>query len=88
MPRVASTDMTEDARADPSEEVPVERRDLITLAIVSVGGGVLIASWMVTPSITPQYFQAIFVGACLLAFFLFIPIMGTRLFIEDWTSDE
>ena len=67
-----------------SEEVPVERRDLVALAVVSVIGGVLIATWTVSPSISPQFFQAIFVGACLLAFFLFIPFMGARLFIDDW----
>ena len=72
------------AEAGAPEEVPVERRDLIVLALVSVVGGILIAVWTVTPEFSPEFFQAIFVGACLLAFFLFIPIMGTRLFIDDW----
>jgi len=71
------------AEAGTSEEVPVERRDLIVLAVVSIVGGVLIAVWTVTPELSPQFFQAIFVGACLLAFFLFIPIMGVRLFLDD-----
>lgn len=70
-----------------SEEVPVERRDIGMLVVLSVVGGVLIASWVSTPSISPQYFQAIFVGACLLAFFLFIPVMGVRLFVDDWNDE-
>lgn len=70
-----------------SEEVPVERRDLGILVVLSVVGGTLIASWISTPSVSPQFFQAIFVGACLLAFFLFIPVMGVRLFVDDWEEE-
>ncbi|ARS90334.1 hypothetical protein [Natrarchaeobaculum aegyptiacum] len=70
-----------------SEEVPVERRDIGILVALSIAGGVLIASWISTPSISPQFFQAIFVGACLLAFFLFIPVMGVRLFVDDQSGE-
>ncbi|WP_246999938.1 hypothetical protein [Halosolutus gelatinilyticus] len=70
------------------QEVPVNRADLLVLAAVSVVGGVLIASWMLPPAITPQYLNAIMVSTMLLAFFLFIPIMGARLFIDDWRDGE
>lgn len=66
------------------EEVPVRRRDLLVLVVVSVGGGVVLASWMMPPQLSPQYVNAIMVAAVLLAFFLFIPVMGIRLFIDDW----
>lgn len=66
-----------------SDEVPVKRRDLLALAIVSVGGGILIASVTVSPELSPQFFNAIGVGAVLLAFFLFVPVMGFRLFLEE-----
>jgi len=75
------------AASSPTDEVPVERRDLLALFVVSVLGGILLAVAVVGPQLTPQFFSAIFVGACLLAFFLFIPIMGIRLFIHDWTDD-
>ena len=70
-----------------SEEVPVTRTDLLVLAVVSVAGGILIASWTLSPSLSPQFFNAIFVGTMLLAFFLFIPVMGARLFIDDWRDE-
>lgn len=72
----------------PTDEVPVRRQDLLVLAVVSVGGGIAIASWMLGPSISPQYFNAIMVSTMLLAFFLFIPVMGVRLFVEDWRADD
>ncbi|ELY59976.1 hypothetical protein [Natronolimnohabitans innermongolicus] len=66
-----------------SDEVPVESTDLLVLIAVSLGGGTLIASLLVTPAVSPQFINAIFVSAMFLAFFLFIPIMGARLFIDD-----
>jgi len=66
-----------------TEEVPVKRTDLLVLIAISLGGGTLIASVMVTPALSPQYIQGIFVGAILLAFILFIPVLGIRLFIDD-----
>lgn len=70
-----------------SDDVPVTRTDLLILVAVSLGGGTIIASLLLTPAVSPQFINAIFVGAMLLAFFLFIPIMGARLFIDDW-GDE
>ncbi|MDQ2051412.1 hypothetical protein RBH26_13090 [Natronolimnohabitans sp. A-GB9] len=70
-----------------SDEVPVTRTDLLVLIVVSLTGGTLIASLMLTPAISPQFINAIFVGTMLLAFFLFIPIMGARLFIDDWNDE-
>ncbi|THE62957.1 hypothetical protein D8Y22_21140 [Salinadaptatus halalkaliphilus] len=66
-----------------TDEVPVHRTDLLVLGVVSLLGGLLIATVTITPELSPQFFNAIFVGATLLAFFLFIPIMGLRLFIGD-----
>lgn len=66
-----------------SEEVPVRRTDLLVLVAVSLGGGVIIASLMLSPALSPQFFNAVFVGAMLLAFFLFIPVLGARLFVDD-----
>lgn len=71
-----------------SDEVPVKRRDLLALAALSVGGGVLIASVTITPEISPQFFNAIGVGAVLLAFFLFVPVLGLRLFLEERNDGE
>lgn len=69
------------------EEVPVNPRDLIALAVVSLGGGVVIASVLLSPQLSPQFFYATMVGTMLLAFFLFIPVMGIRLFIDDWNEE-
>ncbi|OVE86077.1 hypothetical protein [Natronolimnobius baerhuensis] len=65
------------------EEVPVRRRDLIALVVLSLGGGIALASWMLSPQLSPQFFNATLVATMLLAFFLFIPVMGARLFLED-----
>lgn len=70
-----------------ADEVPVKREDVAVLVVVSLLGGVLIASWMLSPALSPRFFNAIFVGTMLLAFFLFIPVMGARLFIDDWRDD-
>ncbi|NGM71460.1 hypothetical protein G6M89_21155 [Natronolimnobius sp. AArcel1] len=65
------------------EEVPVRRRDLVTLVVLSLGGGIALTSWMLSPQLSPQFFNAVLVATMLLAFFLFIPVMGIRLFLED-----
>ncbi|WP_121742327.1 hypothetical protein [Natronorubrum halophilum] len=70
-----------------TEDVPVTRRDLLILAGVSIGGGTIIASLLLSPALSPQFINAIFVGTMTLAFFLFIPVMGTRLFIDDWREE-
>ncbi|RQG92535.1 hypothetical protein [Natrarchaeobius chitinivorans] len=67
-----------------SEEVPVNRTDLAVLIVVSVVGGIALASWLMTPQLSPQFANAIMVATVLLAFFLFIPVMGIRLFVDDW----
>ncbi|ELY89127.1 hypothetical protein C483_14290 [Natrialba hulunbeirensis JCM 10989] len=71
-----------------SEEVPVRRTDLYALVVISVVGGFVLASWMMPPALSPAFANAIFVGMMLLAFFLFIPVMGVRLFIEDRKEEE
>ncbi|RQG90331.1 hypothetical protein EA462_10175 [Natrarchaeobius halalkaliphilus] len=71
-----------------SEEVPVNRSDLVALLIVSVIGGVAVASWLLTPRLSPQYLNAVMVSSVMLAFFLFIPVMGIRLFVDDRQSRE
>lgn len=71
-----------------TEEVPVTRTDLLVLVAVSLSGGVLIALWTVSLELSTQFVSAILVGTMLLAFFLFIPVMGARLFIDDWREAE
>lgn len=70
-----------------SEEVPVTRTDLLVLVAISLGGGVVIASLMLSPALSPQFVNAVFVGTMLLAFFLFIPVLGARLFVDDWRDE-
>ena len=65
------------------EEVPVYRRDLLVLVVASLAGGVVLASLLVPPQLSPRYVNAIMVSSMLLSFFLFVPVMGLRLFIDD-----
>ncbi|ELY47727.1 hypothetical protein C494_12741 [Natronorubrum bangense JCM 10635] len=74
-------------RSRMTEEVPVRRTDLLILMIVSIVGGVLLASLIVTPTLSTQFISTIFLGMVLLAFFLFIPVMGIRLFLDDWNDE-
>ncbi len=67
----------------PADEVPVNRTDLLVLAVVSLSGGILLASVMLTPELSPPYFSAIMASTMLVAFFLFIPVMGIRLFLDE-----
>lgn len=69
------------------EEVPVERRDLGLLVVVSLVGGIVIASALLPPELSPQFFNAVMVATMLVAFFLFIPVMGLRLFLEEQTEE-
>ncbi|RQH01468.1 hypothetical protein [Natrarchaeobius oligotrophus] len=66
-----------------TEEVPVNRSDLVALVVVSVIGGIVLASWLLPPQLSPEYLNAIMVASVMLAFFLFIPVMGIRLFLDD-----
>ena len=34
-----------------------------------------------------EFISIVFLGMMLLAFFLFIPVMGARLFIDDWREE-
>ena len=70
-----------------SEEVPVNRTDLLALAVVSLVGGVLLAALLAPVELTPEFISIVFLGMMLLAFFLFIPVMGARLFIDDWREE-
>ncbi|TYT63130.1 hypothetical protein [Natrialba swarupiae] len=65
------------------EEVPVNRTDIVILTAVSVLGGVVLASLLMTPELTPRFVNAAMISAVLLAFFLFIPVMGVRMFVDD-----
>ncbi|ELY57784.1 hypothetical protein [Natronococcus jeotgali] len=71
-----------------SEELPVKITDLLALTVVSVIGGTLIASWTLSPRLTPRFAVSILSGTVLLLFFLFIPVMGARLFLDDRTDGE
>ncbi|APX95753.1 hypothetical protein [Natronorubrum daqingense] len=70
-----------------SEEVPVNRVDLLALAVVSLVGGVVLAVLLAPVELTPEFISIVFLGMMLLAFFLFIPVMGARLFIDDWREE-
>lgn len=67
--------------------LPVKAVDLLVLVVVSVLGGALIASWAMEPRPTPNFVVAIFSGTVMLLFFLFIPVMGVRLFIEEQSEE-
>ncbi|RKD97480.1 hypothetical protein [Halopiger aswanensis] len=69
------------------EEVPVTRRDLGLLVIISLLGGVGIAAALLPVELSPQFLNAVMVGAMLVSFFMFIPVMGIRMFLEDRTDD-
>ncbi len=71
-----------------ADEVPVKRTDLLILAAVSLFGGVLLASVMLSPALSPPYISAILASTMLVAFFLFIPAMGIRLFVDDWREED
>lgn len=69
------------------EEVPVTRRDLGLLVAISLLGGVVIASALLPVELSPQFFNAVMVGTMLVSFFMFIPVVGIRMFLEDRTDD-
>ena len=70
------------------EELPVNPTDMGILIVLSVVGGVLLASVLITPSLSTPYLSTILGSTMLLAFFLFVPVMGARLFIDDWNDDS
>ncbi|SIR74146.1 hypothetical protein [Natronorubrum thiooxidans] len=70
-----------------TEEVPVNPTDILVLIAVSLGGGVLIASLILTPTLSTRFISTTFLSMTLLAFFLFLPVMGVRLFIDDWNDE-
>ncbi|WP_255168192.1 hypothetical protein [Natrononativus amylolyticus] len=65
------------------EDLPVEPVDVLILVVVSVVGGVGLASLTLAPAPTPNFAVAVLSGTVLLAFFLFIPVMGVRLLLEE-----
>ncbi|WP_049922169.1 hypothetical protein [Halopiger djelfimassiliensis] len=69
-----------------SEEVPVTRTDVLVLLVVSAVGGLVLAAWMRPVEPSPEFAVSVMSGAVMLTFFLFIPIMGARLFIDDWRN--
>lgn len=70
------------------QDLPVKPIDLLVLAVVSVLGGIAIASWAMEPRPTPYFVVAISSGTVMLIFFLFIPVMGIRMFVDERRSDE
>ncbi|SFC45730.1 hypothetical protein SAMN05444422_108232 [Halobiforma haloterrestris] len=69
------------------DDLPVYPKDLLVLGVVSLFGGLLIAAWLRPLEASPEFLFSIFSGAVMLVFFLFIPVMGIRLFLED-RNDE
>ena len=68
---------------DDSNDVPVTQRDLVGLVLASVLGGLAIASWIMSPAPSPEFAVAILSGSTMLLFFLFVPVMGLRLFLDE-----
>ncbi|WP_306052438.1 hypothetical protein [Natronococcus wangiae] len=71
-----------------SQDVPVHVTDLLILVVVSVVGGFLLAAWTLPPALAFDFAVSVLAGTVFLAFFLFIPVMGVRLFIEERREDE
>lgn len=71
-----------------TEEMPVRRTDLIVLVVASAVGGFLLASWLLSPQPSPQFASAVLASASMIAFFLFVPVMGARLFVDDWRGTD
>ncbi|AGB38503.1 hypothetical protein [Natronococcus occultus] len=71
-----------------SQDVPVHAIDIVVLIVVSVLGGFLLAAWTLPPSLAFDFAVSVLAGTVFMAFFLFIPIMGVRLFIEDAREEK
>ena len=71
-----------------SDELPVNRRDLVALVVVSALGGFAIAAWVATPEPTPQFAVGVLSGTTMLLFFLFVPVMGLRLFLDERAGEK
>ncbi|ELY56890.1 hypothetical protein QA600_06525 [Natronococcus sp. A-GB1] len=70
-----------------SEEVPVHTNDILVLIVVSILGGFLLAAWTLPPALAFDFAVSVLAGTVLMAFLLFIPVMGVRLFIDDYRDD-
>lgn len=57
--------------------------DFVVLVVVSVIVGAAIASWVHSPQLTPDFVVTVFSGTVMVTFFLFVPVMGVRLFLEE-----
>ncbi|MFC4438801.1 MULTISPECIES: hypothetical protein [Natrialbaceae] len=66
-----------------SQDVPVKTTDLLVLVVVSLLGGLVLATWTLSPRLAPDFAVSILAGTVTLAFFLFIPVMGVRLFLDE-----
>ncbi|SDR16744.1 hypothetical protein [Natronobacterium texcoconense] len=76
------------SQATPGDDVPVYPKDLVALFVVSLFFGLLIAAWLRPIEASAEFVFSVSSGAVLLMFFLFVPVMGIRLFFEDWKDDE
>jgi 4-amino-4-deoxy-L-arabinose transferase-like glycosyltransferase len=71
-----------------TDDVPVRGTDILVLVAVSVLGGFLLAAWTLPPALAFDFAVSVLAGTVLLAFFLFIPVMGVRLFVEERRENE
>ncbi|MFU8869174.1 hypothetical protein [Natronococcus sp.] len=69
------------------EGVPVHGTDILVLVVVSIVGGFLLAAWTLPPALAFDFAVSVLAGTVLMAFLLFIPVMGVRLFIDDYRDD-
>ncbi|EMA36802.1 hypothetical protein [Halobiforma nitratireducens] len=72
----------------PEEELPIYPRDFLVLAVVSLVFGVALAALLRPIEPYSQFVFTAFSGAVLLAFFLFVPVMAVRLFLEERASED
>ncbi|AFZ73251.1 hypothetical protein [Natronobacterium gregoryi] len=72
----------------PEEELPIYLKDFLALAVVSLVFGVALAALLRPVEPYSQFVFTAFSGAVLLAFFLFVPTMAVRLFLEERTAED
>jgi hypothetical protein len=70
------------------EDVPVRGTDILVLVIVSIVGGFLLAAWTLPPTLAFDFAVSVLAGTVFMAFFLFIPVMGVRLFLDERNAEE